>query len=78
MAQRKSFSREFKVEAVQLASQRGQKLGVVARELGLRTDMLERWQRQLQGTAPGTEPIREAEQELRRVKRELDRVRLEL
>lgn len=78
MTKRRLFSREFKAEAVRLAYERGRKSGEVARELGLRTDMLERWRLQFQGLPSGSsEAPSDAEQELRRTKRELDRVRLE-
>ena len=50
---RRKFTAEFKIDAVRLA-ERGKSPGVVARELGIRADMLRRWRRQFATSArPG-------------------------
>ena len=41
--QRRRFSREFKVEAVRLASQEGVPVSQVARDLGVGENLLRRW-----------------------------------
>lgn len=42
---RRKFTAEFKIEAVRL-SESGKSPSAVARELGIRADMLRRWRRQ--------------------------------
>lgn len=71
---RRRFSEEFKREAVRLAFESGRRISEVSRELEVRPDMLRRWRRQLAGGA--SEPS-EAELEVRRLRRELGRVREE-
>ena len=71
---RRRFSEEFKREAVRLAFEGGEPVSQVARELDVRTDMLRRWRRELAGEA--SRPS-EAEQEVRRLRRELSRTQEE-
>jgi transposase len=71
---RRRFSEEFKREAVRLAFESGRRISDVSRELEVRPDMLRRWRRQLVGG--GSEPS-ETELEVRRLRRELGRVREE-
>jgi len=81
---RRQFTREFKVEAVELLL-RGDKTGVeVARNLGIRVELLYRWKNEYISNAedsfPGTghladpedERIRKLERELAGVKEERD------
>ena len=42
---RRKFSPEFKREAVELAAQPGQTIAGVARDLGIRANLLGRWKR---------------------------------
>lgn len=46
MGERRSFTKEFKIEAVRLARESGN-LARTARELGIRPNMLERWRNEL-------------------------------
>jgi transposase len=48
---RRQFTQEFKLEAVRLASAGQKPLNQVARELGVRPDMLRQWKRQAEGGA---------------------------
>ncbi len=73
--QRREFSKEFKREAVRLAYESGRRLVDVARELELRPDMIRRWRREFGGGAKGAGSA--AEQEVRRLQRELSLVREE-
>jgi len=73
--QRREFSKEFKREAVRLAYESGRRLADVARELELRPDMIRRWRREFGGAAKGAGSA--AEQEVRRLQRELSLVREE-
>jgi transposase len=79
-AKRRSFSPEFKQEAVRVLLESGRPLAHVARELAVRPEQLREWQRQIQAASgedvsPAT-PRSDAE-ELRRVRRELEVVRQE-
>jgi transposase len=80
--ERRTFSAEFKQEAVRLAAERravGVPLSQVARELDVAADQLRAWSRQLRrdedrGSAP---PGETAEQEVRRLRREVAVLRQE-
>jgi transposase len=74
--QRRKFSDEFKREAVRLAYESGRRLVDVAQELELRPDMIRRWRRKFSGGGQGAVGTI-AEQEVRRLQRELSLVREE-
>lgn len=78
---RRRFKREFKIEAVRMVAEGGRRVTEVARDLGLRPDMLRRWQRELaedqRQAFPGQGHLKPDEEETRRLRRELDRVREE-
>lgn len=79
---RRQFTREFKLEAVRLLHESGRPAAQVARELGVRLDMLRRWRDEAEGSAPadlfpGTGHLPPAEAELRRLRRELEEVKQE-
>lgn len=79
--ERRTFSAEFKVEAVRLMRER-QELGVsvaqIGRELAVRPDLLRKWARQVEDRAgrapsdvfPGNGKLPRAEDEVRRLQRE--------
>ena len=78
---RRRFNREFKLEAVRMIVEGGHRVSEVARDLDLRPDMLHRWQRELQEDQlqafPGQGRLKADEEETRRLRRELERVREE-
>ena len=78
MAGRRKFSREFKVEAVQMVREGGFGVLEVAKDLGIRPDVLRRWKRQVEtaglGAFPGSGRLEPEDEGLRR---ELQRVREE-
>ncbi len=85
---RRQFTREFKLEAVRLMGERaaaGVSLAQVGRELGVRPDMLRKWKRQAEGRAgapvaevfPGNGKLASADEELRRLRREVEVLRQE-
>ena len=76
---RRSFSSEFKLEAVRLVLERGQPLSQVARELQLRPELLRGWKKQLEagGQIARAQTALSAEEELRRLRRENEVLRLE-
>lgn len=82
-AKRRRLTREFRLEAVRLATEGERPLSQVARELGIRPDMLRAWKRQVEGSAgledvfPGNGKLSTQEEELRRLRRELELVKQE-
>ena len=82
---RRQFSREFKVEAVRLASQGEKPLEQVARDLGVRSDTLRSWKKQAEGRAgltsedvfPGNGKLTSKDEEIRALRRELELVKQE-
>ena len=79
--QQKTYTREFKVEAVQLVKGSGKPMSQIARELGISDSALSKWCKQLveQGEQafPGSGHQTAQEEELRRLKRELEITRQE-
>jgi len=79
MGTRRHYSAEFKREAVSLASQPGQAFAQVARDLGIRANLLHRWKRELAvegGRAFGGQGVAR-DQELMQLRRELAQVKKE-
>jgi transposase len=80
---RRQFTREFKLEAVRLVVAQKQPVAAVARHLGIRPDMLRTWRRQLEGRAGLSAQEAVAghaappEEEVRRLRREVERLRQE-
>jgi transposase len=66
---RRSFTEEFKREAVRLAIERGN-VSAVARDLGVNESVLSRWKRQLPQEAgqpgPGTRPLKQENEILKK------------
>jgi len=83
--QRRSFTPEFKQEAVRLVKESGRPVAKIARELGVRADMLHSWRRQADQRAaagesdvfPGNGKLTGEAEEIRRLRRELEIVRQE-
>ena len=78
---RKNYSREFKVEAVGLITEKGYSIAEASRNLGIDYSVLRRWKTQLaddsQNAFPGKGRLKGPDEELRRLKRELERVKEE-
>ena len=79
---RRRYAREFKLEAVQLARESEKTVAEVARDLGVSPSLLHRWIQQLEVrdpevAFPGHGKVTEPEEEVRRLRRELERVRQE-
>lgn len=79
MQKRRKYSREYKIEAVQLAEQAEIPLTQVARNLGINPNMLGRWRKQLsepdKTAFPGNGTARD--QELANLRRELKQIKKE-
>lgn len=75
---RRTYPKEFKVEAVQLVVERGRTMADVARSLGIRDKLLSKWKQQYGEQAseafPGHGKRNAHDQELLDAKRELKRV----
>ncbi len=75
---RRSFSREFKLEAVRMVTESGHSLAQVARDLDIRPDMLRRWRRQFEQDPeqafPGVGQRKAVDEEMWQLRRKLDRV----
>jgi transposase len=81
MAKRRSYSREFKVEAVKLVTEKGYSVAEAARSLGVHETLLRSWKQALndQGDQafPGQGHLPPFEEELRRLRAENQRLRQE-
>ncbi len=81
MSKRRVFTREFKVEAVSLVSRQGLSFAEAARRLEIGQNLLRKWQEQL--SAAGSKAFAAKvqpsalEEENRRLRAEVDRLRME-
>ena len=79
--QQKTYTREFKLEAVQLVKSSGKPMSQIARELGVSDSALYHWSRQLaeegEQAFPGSGHQTAQEEEIPRLKRELHITRQE-
>jgi len=77
---RKTYSREFKIEAVRMTTEGGISVAQAARDLEVNENTLHNWRRQFRqwGTAPnaGKEALSQAE-EIQRLRKDLAKVREE-
>jgi transposase len=81
-AKRRQFTREFKLEAVRLLSSGERKVEELARDLGVRADVLRGWTKQAEGSGeedvfPGNGKLTSKDEELRALRRELEEVKQE-
>lgn len=82
---RRQFTREFKLEAVRMVSSGERKVAELARDLGVRADILKGWIRQAEGRAglkqddvfPGNGNLTSKDEEIRTLRRELEEVKQE-
>jgi len=79
--QRRSFTREFKVEAVRRITEQGRSLAEVARDLDLSESLLRGWKQALAAEGdrafPGQGHLPAPEEELRRLRAENKRLLME-
>jgi len=77
----KKYAREFKREAARLAEESDQPVDELARELGIHPNTLYKWRRQFlkngEDAFPGHGKLVPADEEIRRLRRELARVKEE-
>jgi transposase len=79
--QRRRYTREFKIEAVRLHTEKGMTVTQISKDLGISPHLLCRWKKQLQkdgGVAfPGKGHLKPEDEELRRLRRENELLRQE-
>jgi len=77
----RKYDQEFKMEAVRMASEPGVLTRDVERRLGIGQGVLTRWKRELKNDGkqafPGKGHLKPEDEELRRLKRECERLRRE-
>lgn len=79
---RRTFTREFKIAAVKLITEKGRSVAEVAKSLGIAPKLLGRWKTALEAVDasaafPGHGHLPPAEDELRRLKAEVARLKAE-
>jgi transposase len=81
MKKRKSYSKQFKIDAVKLVTEHGYKISEAARNLGIHPVLLGRWKQQIEveGTEafPGKGHMTTEKEELYRLRKENKRLRME-
>lgn len=77
--QRRTFDRQFKIDAVSLVVNGGRTVMDVSRDLGVDANTLYRWKREFSkedtGAFPGKGRLSPQEEELRRLRRELEQAK---
>jgi transposase len=78
---RKNYTKEFKREAVNLVTEQGYKLAEAARNLGVHHSLLRRWKTQIEKEGkdafPGKGHMTPELEEIRRLRREVQQLRME-
>jgi transposase len=81
MAQKRTYSEEFKRDAIRLQETSGKSIGVIEKELGLSHNLLRQWKQRYQVNDETDElersEIEQLKAELRQTKRELEIARQE-
>ncbi len=78
---RKSYSKQFKVDAVKLITEQGYKISEAARNLGINPNVLRRWKDQFETDSnqafPGKGHMTPEKAELHRLRKENQQLRME-
>lgn len=78
---RKTYTREFKLNAVRLTTEGGHSVAQVARDLGINDNTLHKWKQQLRDDPeqafPGKGNLKPLEEETRRLRRDNQRLQQE-
>jgi len=79
--ERKSYSKQFKIDAVKLVTDQGYKISEAARNLEIHPNVLRKWKNQLVGDSaeafPGKGHMTPEKEELHRLRTENKRLRME-
>ena len=77
----KRYDKEFKIEAVRLASEPGNTQSAIERDLGISQGIISRWKREMlkdgQQAFPGKGHLKPEDDKFRKLKRENERLRRE-
>lgn len=78
---RRTYSREFKLEAIELLKKSGESAAQIERELGITAGLLSRWKRKFEADGddafPGNGKLKQQDAQIRELKRENERLRKE-
>ncbi len=78
---KKSYSKQFKIDAVKLVTEQGYKLSEAAKNLGIKANMLWRWKDQIETKSiqafPGKGHMTPEKEELHRLRKEVKQLRME-
>jgi transposase len=78
---RRRYTREFKLEAIRLSQEPGVTLTELAKELGIRSEMLYRWRKEADTdpaqSFPGQVSLNERDQELEKLRNQETRLKAE-
>ncbi len=81
MGQHKKYTREFKLEALEMARSSGKSIAQIERDLGLYAGQIHEWKRQFARDGdeafPGTGHLKDSDAELKRLQRENEVLRQE-
>ena len=81
MASKRSYPREFKLQAVALAKSSGKSISEIERDLGITAGLLAKWKQRLKADGeqafPGKGRLKEDEELIRRLQRENEQLRQE-
>ena len=81
MERRRTFSREFKLEAVRLVTERGVAVAQAAKDLDVHENVLRKWVRELreapQESFPGNGKQRVQDAEIARLRKEVAKLKME-
>jgi len=73
----KSYPKEFKEEAVALVREQGYSVAEAAKQLGIATNMLYRWNQTIEDQESGRVLSEDERSELKRLRREIKNLRME-
>ena len=78
---RRTYSREYKLEAVKLVKERGVAVSQAARDLGIRENLIRRWMQELsidpQHAFPGQGVMKPEQAEIESLRREVAKLKME-
>ncbi len=78
---RKSYSKQFKLDAVKLVTEQGYNISEAARNLGIDHNTLRRWKKQLEldksEAFPGNGKMTSEKEELHKLRKEVAKLRME-
>lgn len=78
---RKSYSKQFKIDAVKLVTEQGYNISEAARNLGINHGVLRRWKKELESdnskAFPGNGKVTSEKEELIRLRKEVKKLKME-